>query len=284
MLTRRAALLLAPLLALLLAVPLALSAAGLAALSAAGFAAACFLVAATVAAVAHEAGHAAVARACGIGVERLGLGLGPRLAGRRVRGVELALHALPVGAYAAVRGFADPDLAGGFRRAPRRARVAVLLAGPGANLLVAALCLVGAPLAAGAAPAEALAVAGQIASLFVASSAQAVAAPLGGSLLDLPVAGPVGTAAVLARFAAGGPPMALVALAGFSTAVGIANLLPLPLLDGGELLAVLRGRPLAAPAARARAARRAWVLLGLLIAAATILDLARIAVGHPYAA
>ena len=47
----------------------------------------------------HELGHLMAARLCGVPAAELGLGWGPRLFGRRVRGVEFRLHLLPVGAY-----------------------------------------------------------------------------------------------------------------------------------------------------------------------------------------
>jgi membrane-associated protease RseP (regulator of RpoE activity) len=47
----------------------------------------------------HELGHLFAARLCDVRATELGIGWGPRLFGVRVSGVELKLHALPVGAY-----------------------------------------------------------------------------------------------------------------------------------------------------------------------------------------
>jgi membrane-associated protease RseP (regulator of RpoE activity) len=80
----------------------------------------------------HELGHLAAARMCGVGASELGIGWGPRLCGVRVGGVELKLHALPVGAYVRL------DMEELQRRSLSR-QVFVLLAGILVNLVAAEL-------------------------------------------------------------------------------------------------------------------------------------------------
>ena len=80
----------------------------------------------------HELGHLVAARLCGVRAAELGLGWGPKLYGRRVRGVEFRLHLLPVGAYVRL------DMRG-LQERPLAQQVFVLLAGVMVNLAAALL-------------------------------------------------------------------------------------------------------------------------------------------------
>lgn len=93
----------------------------------------------------HEFGHYLVARLCGVRVLRFSVGFGPILA-RRVdrRGTEWALSALPLGGYVKMLDDAPADADEATRRSafnaqPLSRRVAVVLAGPAANLILAVL-------------------------------------------------------------------------------------------------------------------------------------------------
>ena len=93
----------------------------------------------------HEWGHYSVARLCGVPIVRFSVGFGPVLL-RRVdrRGTEWALSAIPLGGYVKML---DDAPAGAdavtrrlaFNRQPLARRAAIVLAGPFANLLLAAL-------------------------------------------------------------------------------------------------------------------------------------------------
>jgi regulator of sigma E protease len=78
----------------------------------------------------HELGHLVAARLCGVQAAELGLGWGPRLFSRRVRGVEFRLHLLPVGAYVRL------DMKE-LQARPLAQQVFVLLAGVMVNLAAA---------------------------------------------------------------------------------------------------------------------------------------------------
>ncbi|HEX7388302.1 MAG TPA: RIP metalloprotease RseP [Castellaniella sp.] len=104
-----------------------------------------FAVALGVLVVFHEWGHYLVARWCGVPVLRFSVGFGPVLL-RRVdrRGTEWVLSALPLGGYVKMLDDAPigaaPEVARKvFNRQPLWRRVAVVLAGPAANLLLAAV-------------------------------------------------------------------------------------------------------------------------------------------------
>lgn len=94
----------------------------------------------------HEYGHYRVAVACGIKVLRFSIGMGKPLLRWRWPGreAEFVIAALPVGGYVKMlderEGAVPPDeLHRAFNRQPLRKRVAVVLAGPLANLALAVL-------------------------------------------------------------------------------------------------------------------------------------------------
>lgn len=93
----------------------------------------------------HEFGHYWVARRCGVRVLRFSVGFGPVLLRRQDRhGTEWALSAIPLGGYVKMLDDAPAGADEAMRRAafnnqPLSRRVAVVAAGPIANLLLAAL-------------------------------------------------------------------------------------------------------------------------------------------------
>lgn len=95
--------------------------------------------------VVHEYGHYAVARLCGVKVLRFSVGFGRVLLRRRdASGTEWALSAFPLGGYVKMldeREAAVPpeDLPYAFNRQGVWRRIAIVVAGPAANLLLAVL-------------------------------------------------------------------------------------------------------------------------------------------------
>ena len=102
----------------------------------------------TVATFLHELAHFALAKWQGVGVNSFSIGMGPVLARRTWRGTEWRLSALPIGGYVEIDGMA-PEIDGEMVSAPTRGfaslsalgKIAVLLAGPIMNLLVAFLVI-----------------------------------------------------------------------------------------------------------------------------------------------
>lgn len=95
----------------------------------------------------HEYGHYRMARACGVKVLRFSIGMGrPLLRWQRPGNeTEFVLSALPLGGYVRMlderEGPVPPEeLARAFNRRPLLQRMAIVLAGPLANLLLAVLC------------------------------------------------------------------------------------------------------------------------------------------------
>lgn len=99
-----------------------------------GLAMAALLAIGTSLLIVHELGHYIAARAVGLKPTKFAIGFGPRLFERTDRrGTTWRLCLLPVGGYVVLRK--EPD--GPYRPGPTLARIAVILAGPGANLLLA---------------------------------------------------------------------------------------------------------------------------------------------------
>jgi regulator of sigma E protease len=104
-----------------------------------------FLVAVMVLVTVHEFGHFYVARRCGVRVLRFSIGFGKILYSWRDRhGTEFALAALPLGGYVKMLDEREGDvpeseLHGAFNRKSVWQRIAVVVAGPVANFLLAIL-------------------------------------------------------------------------------------------------------------------------------------------------
>ena len=98
----------------------------------------------------HELGHYLVARWCGVKVLRFSVGFGRVVWSRRVGAdrTEFAISALPLGGYVKMaderEGNLPPeDLPRSFNRASVWRRIAIVAAGPIANLLLAVLLYAG---------------------------------------------------------------------------------------------------------------------------------------------
>ena len=91
----------------------------------------------------HELGHFAVGKACGIGVETFSIGFGPRLLSFTHRHTCYQIALIPLGGFVKFTGALSsedvPQVFAGkeFHSAPNWARALTLLAGPGANFLLA---------------------------------------------------------------------------------------------------------------------------------------------------
>jgi regulator of sigma E protease len=95
--------------------------------------------------VLHELGHFTVAKAVGMRVERFSLFFPPTLLRVRRGETEYAIGAIPAGGYVKITGMNPEELAGLEPEVARRAyytqspwkRIAVILAGPGVNIVIA---------------------------------------------------------------------------------------------------------------------------------------------------
>ncbi|MCB2428432.1 RIP metalloprotease RseP [Methylophaga pinxianii] len=102
-----------------------------------------FIIALSLLVVIHEFGHYWVARRCGVKVLRFSVGFGQKLWSKQLKnGTEFVIAALPLGGYVKMLDeregpVADADLNQTFNRQSLRNRVAIVSAGPIANLLFA---------------------------------------------------------------------------------------------------------------------------------------------------
>jgi regulator of sigma E protease len=96
-----------------------------------------------IAIVVHEYGHFIVARKCGVYVERFSLGFGPSLIGWTDRhGTQFVISALPLGGYVKMLDSRNGDVSESLREREFGCqnvwkRIAITIAGPVANLLLA---------------------------------------------------------------------------------------------------------------------------------------------------
>ena len=84
----------------------------------------------------HEFGHFAVAKLNKIRVDEFGIGFPPRLITLFKHGdTEYTINSLPLGGFVRMAGEDDPTIPGAFASRSKRARAAVLFAGPLANFI-----------------------------------------------------------------------------------------------------------------------------------------------------
>jgi regulator of sigma E protease len=91
----------------------------------------------------HELGHFLVAKSTGVGVLKFSIGFGPKLVGKRVGRTDYVISAVPLGGFVKMVG-EDPeeevtaeDQKVAFQHQALWKRMAIVAAGPGANILFA---------------------------------------------------------------------------------------------------------------------------------------------------
>lgn len=91
----------------------------------------------------HEFGHYIVARMCGIQVETFSLGFGPKILSKKIGPTEYCISIIPLGGYVRMLGddpneeIPEEERARSFLSQPVRNKIAVVIAGPLFNLLMA---------------------------------------------------------------------------------------------------------------------------------------------------
>src|SRR3954454_9769519 len=95
----------------------------------------------------HELGHFTVAKAVGMRVERFSLFFPPTIASKKVGETEYALGLIPAGGYVKISGM-NPDeklpdevRTRAYYAQPVWKRIAVIVAGPAVNLILAVVLL-----------------------------------------------------------------------------------------------------------------------------------------------
>jgi len=219
-----------------------------------------FALVITVLVFVHELGHFLAARWFGVPVEVFSVGFGPKVVSIRRSGIEYRLSAIPLGGFVKMAG-ATPSrgeiVPGGFDSKSPWQRFVILLAGPAMNIAFALVlttivlwCGIELPASSesgAAVPARfyrAGAVEGVVLGVrAVAGSSVEILRTLGGLVTgDVPLnglMGPVGLAQIAGESSQLGWRVLLAAMAFISLNLGICNLLPIPILDGGHMLMLI---------------------------------------------
>jgi membrane-associated protease RseP (regulator of RpoE activity) len=232
----------------------------------------------TVISVIHELAHALTARAVGVKVREFGIFFPPRFAVLgTVRGVVISLNWIPLGGFTRLEGEKEATGPGSFKAASLPRRLAIILAGPLSNFVLAYLVFLAWGLFDGGHPAyeipwRALQALGITITTILAGLAAIPAAFLADPS-NPPVVGLPGIVVVTGQAAQFGPRSLLILFGLLSTSVGVLNVLPLPPLDGGAALVAVVERFAGGRAARAVTALTAAGLF-FIVALALIANLA----------
>jgi membrane-associated protease RseP (regulator of RpoE activity) len=232
---------------------------------------AAFLIVITILVFVHELGHYVMARWHGVRVLTFSVGFGPKLLRMHAGGTEYCLCAIPFGGYVQMAtgtpGSTNPDE---FMAQRWWARVQIFAAGPVMNFALAVVALYALLLFRGVEAHAAAAGGSGVPSAVVHMTAWQAAAVAVGTTFELArgvlvalfglvsghiavdqLVGPVGIAQLAGDSARAGWFESLALLALISVNLGVLNLMPLPVLDGGHILLMtiedIRGRHLTAP-------------------------------------
>jgi len=205
----------------------------------------------------HELGHFLAAKALGVPAPLFSIGFGPKLFGFQWKDTEYRLSAIPLGGYVLFGRGENFEVTGAIER------IIIFAAGPLANFLTALAIYQSVP----EFGEKFSAVIGVVGQLF---TGQIGVNQLSGPLGIMNVAGKVAETGL-------GPLMQFIAF--LSINLGVLNLLPLPILDGGQILiAMAEGitRRQINMKVRIAAALLCWGLFILLVIQVTIGDISHL--------
>ena len=244
--------------------------------------------------VVHEWGHFIVAKWCGVPVPVFSVGFGPVIFHKEYNGTDYRLSLIPLGGYvmpgeppeqqqpsgeaAAVDADGNPyaapandEVPAAQWRIPPEKHIPILLGGPIANFTLAFLlyCCIGRPEMFGT----------EIVKLF-----DVLHGLFTGGIAVSRLSGPVGILQAGGQVAAQGIVPLVLFAAFLSLNLAVLNLLPVPILDGGQILIALVekafGRPMSENA-RVVFALAGWALMLGLILFVTYKDIGRLFGGKP---
>lgn len=190
----------------------------------------------------HEFCHLVVAAQGGIKVNAFYIGFGPVLAKTTRRGIEWGVRLYPIGGYVSLCGEERDEGPRSLYAASSRRKIAVLLAGPLSNFVLAFLILMGLAMGHGASLFEAPGIAWSLGSVVLDGTLSALGALLPATVdnpLNMPFMGVPGMVTTTSTLIGQGPDMVVVLIAVFSASIGFTNLLPIPPLDAGKALLVV---------------------------------------------
>jgi regulator of sigma E protease len=208
----------------------------------------------TVLVVVHELGHYLIARKFRVPVEIFSVGFGPKLLAVRRGETEYRLSAIPFGGYVKMAGgfeHAGETTPDGFDSKTPMQRFLILLGGPAMNVAFAlVLAIVGlwvgveVPTQNGTILyrpgfVDAFLIGGRAVSDSSAAIILTIAGLFTGDISLNALIGPIGLAQITGQSAELGWRSVLAATAFISLNLGLCNLIPLPILDGGHMLMAL---------------------------------------------
>ena len=205
----------------------------------------------TVLVVVHEFGHFIVAKRADIYVIEFAIGMGPMLFSHQGKETRLTIRALPIGGFCRMwgeaessgDGLADEAVSGpnlpanrSFMHSSKGRKMLVLLAGPAMNFVLAVLTMMAVYLLEGHGAASAIKGAFASVAQFTTAIYQSFRMIFAGQAGLNDFAGPVGLVGMVGSFYRYGLRAMLSFTAFISVNLGVLNLLPLPALDGGQIL------------------------------------------------
>lgn len=190
----------------------------------------------------HELGHFLFAKLLGVRVLKFSLGFGPKLVGRKNRGTEYLVSLIPLGGYVKMLGenqneeIKEKEKPFAYNCQPIWKRFLILAAGPLFNMLLAAIIftiislltrdaniitnmLIG------------IGVTREVLIMTIKSFVDLITGIIPASSLG----GPIAIVQIASQQASNGMVSYLILMAFVSLNVGIVNLLPIPILDGGHI-------------------------------------------------
>ena len=209
--------------------------------------------------VVHEWGHFIAARKTGVFVEEFSIGMGPLIYAKQGKETQFSIRALPLGGFckmrgegdageedeetaaedAAVREPVDPDDPRSFSNKTKGQRFIILVAGAAMNIVFAFVLLVLIYLFKGANILQALGLGLETTGKFGITIYQSLYMLVTGQVGMNDVAGPIGMVSKVHDFFQYG----IIALMSFTALIsvnlGVINLLPLPALDGGQIMIII---------------------------------------------
>lgn len=174
----------------------------------------------------HEFGHFIVAKRCGLVAETFSLGFGKIMAAHTDKsGTSWQIRALPLGGFIKLDNERLASL-------PPSRRIAIYAAGPAANIALGVLLVAAAGIELGTPALKSIEISIQVMPRIISVLVGSIADIFSGNISGL--TGPIGSAV------ASGDAVRLHGIvmfaALFSWSVGVLNLLPVPLLDGGQIV------------------------------------------------
>ena len=222
--------------------------------------------------ISHEYGHMVMIKICGGVVPEFGIGFGRKIGSFEFRGTYYRIGWMPLG------GYVKPDQES-FNRLPAYKRNMVYLAGPLVNILSAALILWAYWMSVGLKMGQSLdvlVIKAFQASLELLSGIVQAMVPLVWEMGAGALMGPVGAVGVAAQADSGSGPLVMLIVVMLFLSLGLFNLLPIPALDGGQILMTTLRIPAAIYHRINQSALYALLGLGLVI---MLWDVYRIASG-----